>query len=1033
MKTQEIREMEKRVEMYRRLLIWNIVFLLGLLCWGSMQGQLKITNQALIDSNQLSSFILMKEDSNRYFQVSLISDTIYYIDRITYDTRLRYLDKSHNVIWEKDYGGIGRDELLDVVKTGNSSYILYFWSNSPTSKNKTVTSDSFGDYWLVKIDTLGNIIWQKNYGGNHYESGQYNGNYQGRLNIINTNDGNYIFVGSSISNISKSKSQNGKGGGDVWIVKVDSLGNKLWDKTLGGESHESGIRIIQSVDSSLLIIASSYSDSSGDKTQKSFGSYDIWLIRLDNNGNTLWEKSYGGIGNDYPVSINELSDKSILIGAASTSPISGNKSSKNRGNSTDFWVIKLNSNGDILKQYSYGGYSADFLSEIIVEDTAFTLYGESFSNAGGDKSENSRGGLDLWIIKIDTNGAVLWDKTFGGGQNENEPYIYKESNGYRISCISGSGLTGDKTSSVIGHWILDVIEYSKKIKGSVFPDFNSNCIYNKSTEFNIPKILIYNKTENTYSITNDNIYTMYLFDRDTAVLKIINLDSNLYVACGKDSIVVDMTGKPDTSGIDFPIRSNKTGHCINITSFSSGLLRPGRWGDYQLNYQNNAFDTAYNAYIEIEVDTAAIDSIKSPYSFTLTGNVLRFNLGHVQSFGFSSITYSVKLKTTVIIGSSHIHRAKVFPICNLYPSTVYDSSEIQPMMRCLPNDTVEFTLKNIGSKNQSDWGYSIIYVDELILKTDSFKLTVGNSRVFKYKLDTNKVFTAEVFNSNFHPVTPILIRHNDLCANKRPMIPQNAALNFSRHDEAKEYEEACTIVRGSYDPNIKSVLPVGMFAEHYTSTGTELKYRIDFQNTGTDTAFRVVLVDTLSSFLDIASFVPGVSSHPYTVEFGGRAVKFIFDPIRLIDSGTNEPASHGYVHFKIKHIAGINPKTKIENKADIYFDYNAPIRTNTVFNTIFDTIQIYVPKDGSAIAENDKTSVIVFPNPTTDKFFIQMSEPVKDLSIEMYDMQGRMITTVSSPNNQTVEVSAQGMTKGIYHIRCMSGEKVIVVKKVKVE
>jgi hypothetical protein len=179
--------------------------------------------------------------------------------------------------------------------------------------------------------------------------------------------------------------------------------------------------------------------------------------------------------------------------------------------------------------------------------------------------------------------------------------------------------------------------------------------------------------------------------------------------------------------------------------------------------------------------------------------------------------------------------------------------------------------------------------------------------------------------------------------------------------------------------------------------------------------------------------MPGVSSHPYSIEFGGRAVKFIFDPIALVDSFKNEPLSHGYVCFKIKHIAGISPKTKIENKADIYFDYNAPIRTNTVFNTIFDTIQIYVPKGGSAITENEKTSVIVFPNPTTDKFYLSMSEPVKNLAIEIYDMQGRMIKTVSSTNNQTIEVSAQGMTKGIYHIRCMSGEKLIVVKKVMVE
>ena len=494
-----------------------------------------------------------------------------------------------------------------------------------------------------------------------------------------------------------------------------------------------------------------------------------------------------------------------------------------------------------------------------------------------------------------------------------------------------------------------------------------------------------------------------------------------------------MSSNNDTTGIDFPIRSNKSGHCINITSFSSGLLRPGRWGDYQLNFQNNAFDTAYNAYIEIELDMSTIDSIVSPYAFSQIGNILKFNLGHIKPFGYGAISYSIKLKTSVVIGSSQCHRAKVFPHCRLYPSNGYDGSDIKASVKCLGNNTIELELENAGSQNQTQRGKLAIYQDESLRKQDSFKMDKGTSSKFQYQLDDNKVFTAEVYSANGHPVTPILIRHQDLCANKRPIISNNPVVNFYRHDEAKEYEESCRIVQGSYDPNVKSVQPSGFLSEHYTANGTELKYRIDFQNTGTDTAFRVVLIDTLSPLLNIATFMPGVSSHPYSIEFGGRGVKFIFDPIALVDSFKNEPLSHGYVHFKIKPIQGLRQKTKIENRADIYFDYNSPVRTNTVFNTIFDTIQIYVPKGGSAITENDKTSVIVFPNPTTDKFFIQMSEPVKDLSIEIYDMQGRLIKTVSSPNNQTIEVSAEGMNKGIYHIRCMSGEKLVVVKKVKVE
>jgi uncharacterized repeat protein (TIGR01451 family) len=1025
MRTQEIRKMEKRVEMYRRLLIWNIVFLLGLLCWGSVSGQsyLKRTKQVQ------SSGTITKVIKN-------INDSTYVIGYNNFSTRsgfnLAKLNKNLDTIWTKKYYGSGLDVLQDIISTDENGYILVSASNSPISGNKTRDTLGSGfDIWVIKVDSIGNILNQMVYGGSAQEYlmlsiYNFTRNIQQGSKILKSKTDGYFLFTNSESGTSGNKIGGAADTSHLWSLKInDTLGIVNQKSLTSSKFNETMFDAIISSDNNFLI--------SSNLPPIAFDSGRRFSVKkIDTNFNILWEKIFYG-ENDNNQNIIETKDSGFVIATICNSTYEAVKRYTSYGRE-DILVTKIDKNGNKIWNKIYGGNESDKAPCIYEWKNELIICCQSSSPVSGNKfsyndmpiSEFS----NYWILILDSLGNKTSEfDIFNGGSSgtlaSGDPKLI--SNYDKLISLFG-----------MGNGSINIYEYSlkpsiSKIQGSIFPDFNSNCLYNKPTEYNIPKILIHNKIENTYAVTTDSIYTMYLFDRDTAVLKIINLDSNLYVACGKDSIVVDMTGKKDTSGIDFPIRSNKTGHCINITSFSSGLLRPGRWGDYQLNYQNNAFDTAYNAYIEIEVDTAAIDSIKSPYSFTLTGNVLRFNLGHVRPFGFSSVTYSIKLKTSVIIGSSHCHRAKVFPICNLYPSAVYDSSEIQPMMRCLPNDTVEFTLKNIGLKDQKDWGHSIIYVDELILKKDSFKLTVGNSRVFKYKLDTNKVFTAEVFNSNFHPVTPILIRHNDLCANKRPMIPSNPALNFSRHDEAKEYEEACTIVLGSYDPNMKSVLPVGMFSQHYTATGTELKYRLDFQNTGTDTAFKVVLIDTLSADLDIASFVPGASSHPYSVEFGGRAVKFIFDPIALVDSFKNEPLSHGYVHFKIKPITGIKPKTKIENKADIYFDYNAPITTNTVFNTIFDTIQIYVPKGGSSIVENDKTSVIVFPNPTTDKFFIQMSEPVKDLSIEIYDMQGRLTKSMTSINSHTLEVSAEGMTKGIYHIRVMSGEKLVVVKKVMVE
>lgn len=950
---------------------------MGLLCWGSVRGQ---SGEYIPKKSVFSDFNGVYSINNEKNIISLgsVRSSLNRID-------VTLLNRNFDTIFSTTLVDSFVFNATEVKQGSYKNYYFTYNRNFDTS------------FHLVKLDSLGKLQWNKRFFNFTVDQ------------ILLDKDENVYCLGSKYIPLNLPKFTF-----DIVISKINKQGSHVWTKTFGGDSIEYAQKFCMINDNKILVSGTSYSDSSGNRSIKNPNKNDAWIFIIDSFGNKSKENSISKINQSVFISdIIKVSENKINLSIAYSVIDSFNK------------IMRM-----------------DSLLNINWYNSVYT--GLRQGNTNGIFDKGSKGQLLYFtndtshlIVKINDSGKLIWSnkldyKTIQGSREtlflsyEHDNFIISTvkdfKNGHQIAPISNDDLK-----------LIRLSKYKGTITGSVFPDFNSNCTYNKPSEYNIPNILIHNKTENTYAITNDSIYTMYLFDRDTAVLKIINLDSNLFVSCGKDSIIVDMTGKTDTSGIDFPIRSNKTGHCVNITSFSSGLLRPGRWEDYQLNYQNNAFDTAYNAYIEIELDTAAVDSIKSPYGFTLTGNILRFNLGHIRPFGHSSLTYSIKLKTTVIIGSSHCHRASVFPICNLYTNISYDSSEIQPMMRCLPNDTVEFTLKNIGLKDQKDWGHSIIYVDELILKKDSFKLTVGNSRIFKYKLDTNTVFTAEVFNSNFHPVTPILIRHNDLCANKRPMIPSNPALNFSRHDEAKEYEEACTIVRGSYDPNIKSVQPVGMFAEHYTSTGTELKYRIDFQNTGTDTAFRVVLVDTLSSFLDIVSFVPGVSSHPYSVEFGGRAVKFIFDPIRLIDSGTNEPASHGYVHFKIKHIAGISPKTKIENKADIYFDYNAPIRTNTVFNTIFDTVQIYVPKGGSAIEENDKTSVIVFPNPTTDKFYIQLSDVVKDLSIEIYDIHGRLIKQVKSNNDKTVEISADGMGKGIYHVRCMSGDKLIVVKKVLVE
>ncbi|MCC6724195.1 MAG: T9SS type A sorting domain-containing protein [Saprospiraceae bacterium] len=154
--------------------------------------------------------------------------------------------------------------------------------------------------------------------------------------------------------------------------------------------------------------------------------------------------------------------------------------------------------------------------------------------------------------------------------------------------------------------------------------------------------------------------------------------------------------------------------------------------------------------------------------------------------------------------------------------------------------------------------------------------------------------------------------------------------------------ETCRTVSNSFDPNAKSALPQGDGDQYLIAAGTSLQYRIDFQNTGTDTAFQVAVRDTLSPLLDPTTVRPGASSHAYTWQIlEGNVLKFSFHQIMLPDSNTNEPASHGFVQFEIKLKAGIMPYSTINNKAAIFFDFNAPILTNTVFHTILKPVFIH--------------------------------------------------------------------------------------------
>ena len=225
-------------------------------------------------------------------------------------------------LWDKTFGGTQSDELTTLQQTSDGGYILGGVSDSGISSDKSQVHKGIFDYWVVKLDASGIKTWDKTIGGSADEE---------LYSIKQTTDGGYILGGLSNSGISGDKSQASKGGGDYWIVKLDASGNKLWDKTIGGISWDNFTAIQQTSDGGFILGGYSESGVSGDKTQASKGMEDYWVVKLDASGNKIWDKTFGGNNQDRLFSLQQTADGDYILGGWSNSGISGDKTQASKG------------------------------------------------------------------------------------------------------------------------------------------------------------------------------------------------------------------------------------------------------------------------------------------------------------------------------------------------------------------------------------------------------------------------------------------------------------------------------------------------------------------------------------------------------------------------------------------------------------------------------------------------------------------------------------------------------------------------------
>lgn len=388
-------------------------------------------------------------------------------------------DNSHNIEWQKTLGGSLTDNSAAVAETPNGDFLVFGSSSSPVSGDKTAVDNGGGDYWLVKISINGAILWDKSFGGTSSEVGN---------SIYVNNNGEIYLGGSSGSNIFGDKSENSRGGNDYWILKLDSLGNKIWDKTIGGALNENFRDFIILPNGEIVIYGTSPSNISGEKSQNSYNnSNDIWMVKLNSTGTLLWDLTLGGDDTESPGYSIIFNNGFYYITCPSLSGISGVKTEASRGQ-FDIWIVKVNDNGILIWDKTIGGSGSDSgLSLFITSNNQLLVSGGSDSNISGDKTENSNGSNDAWIVALDISGVLLWQKTIGGSQSDVILCSHEIAPGYYLlTCYSSSNISGDKAENSRGledFWFVELQtdlstgEIFLESEFQVFPNPAKNLIY----------------------------------------------------------------------------------------------------------------------------------------------------------------------------------------------------------------------------------------------------------------------------------------------------------------------------------------------------------------------------------------------------------------------------------------------------------------------------------------------------------------------------------------------------------------------------
>lgn len=640
-------------------------------------------------------------------------------------------------------------------------------------------------------------------------------------------------------------------------------------------------------------------------------------------------------------------------------------------------------------------------------------------------------GFDLAVYDLDNDGKKdifyddSWFKQLPNSSFSEGIFLTHDINGYLLVNDLNGDNYGDFIYSSSDHDPLicaeSLIGEATIITGQAFLDVDQDCELDVATDtMGLPNLIIEFQRDNETFYTNSNSegYYALVLPEGYDYLASINTPNAYWSPCFEDTLLSNLPGDT-TINLDFPVIAEVDCPLMTI-DLNVGPLRPCLDGAVYFQYCNDGTQIAENAVVELLIAPNIIVNFAN-FPFTETDTSLLFELGNVDVLECENIVLSVTPDCDSIeIGDLVCFDVHVTPDSLCMPlDSLWDGSTIAVNGNCI-GDSIHFNLQNIGDgAMSSERQFRIEIVNDdivLLIQVDTFQLDPEETKTIVVEAEMD-VLRLEADQDENHPFL------NTASTTVTECSDFEFFWNFLPDDSGNPFEDThCQDITGSFDPNIKEAVPLGYSDEHLIDKSWELEYTIHFQNTGNDTAFRVVVVDPISEYLNLATLRMGTSSHPFTWQLNPqRELSFTFENILLPDSMTNEVGSQGFVQFFIYPQDTLMPGTSISNRAAIYFDFNEPIITEPVIRTI--RTPIFANSAHITLCEQDfvediqifNDTLIVDSTLTSEGLFLDFLYvtiiPITQTQVDTMIPYGTIFNNIPITQDtiiETVELSANG-------------------------